>query len=43
MRSSVPDEVATITADALPAYAGEDFAETVTRFRRTRADLVALE
>ena len=36
------DQVAVITAEALPAHAGEPFAETVTRFRRTRADLVGL-
>ncbi len=37
-----PDEVAEITAETLPAHAGESFAETVTRFRRTRADLGGL-
>jgi uncharacterized protein (TIGR03083 family) len=35
-------EVAQITAETLPEHAGESFAETVTRFRRTRADLVGL-
>jgi uncharacterized protein (TIGR03083 family) len=35
-------EVEEITAEVLPQHAGESFAETVTRFRRTRADLVAL-
>ena len=35
-------EVAEITAETLPEHAGEPFAETVTRFRRTRADLVGL-
>ncbi len=35
-------EVAQITAETLPEHAGESFAETVTRFRRTRAYLVGL-
>jgi uncharacterized protein (TIGR03083 family) len=35
-------EVEEITAETLPEHAGESFAETVTRFRRTRADLVGL-
>ncbi len=35
-----PAEVETITAATLPEHEGEPFAETVTRFRRTRADLV---
>jgi uncharacterized protein (TIGR03083 family) len=36
------DEVAEITGAALPERAEESFATTVTRFRRTRADLIAL-
>ncbi len=35
-------EVEAITRDALPQHAGESFAETVTRFRRTRSELVSL-
>jgi uncharacterized protein (TIGR03083 family) len=35
-------EVATITHDVLPQHVGESFATTVTRFRRTRQDLIAL-
>jgi len=37
-----PDDVAVITADDLPARTAEPFAETVTRFRRTRARLTEL-
>jgi uncharacterized protein (TIGR03083 family) len=35
-------EVEEITATTLPEHAGEAFAQTVTRFRRTRADLIGL-
>src|SRR5262249_41008783 len=35
-------EVAAITHEMLPQHAGESFAETVTRFRRTRRELVEL-
>jgi uncharacterized protein (TIGR03083 family) len=35
-------EVPAITAEHAAHHTGESFAETVTRFRRTRADLVAL-
>jgi uncharacterized protein (TIGR03083 family) len=35
-------EVTEITAEHLSDHAGESFAETVTRFRRTRADLIGL-
>jgi uncharacterized protein (TIGR03083 family) len=35
-------EVEAITAETLPQHAGESFGETVTRFRRTRSELVAL-
>jgi uncharacterized protein (TIGR03083 family) len=37
-----PDDVAVITARDLPERAGEAFAETVARFRRTRARLADL-
>jgi uncharacterized protein (TIGR03083 family) len=37
-----PDEVAVITADDLPGRVGEPFAETVTRFHRTREVLGGL-
>ena len=37
-----PDDVAAITANDLPTRVGEPFAETVTRFRRTRAALGGL-
>ncbi len=35
-------EVAVITDETLPQYAGESFAETVARFRRTRRELIEL-
>lgn len=35
-------EVQQITAETLPEHAGEAFADTVTRFRGTRSDLVGL-
>jgi uncharacterized protein (TIGR03083 family) len=35
-------DMPTITAEHATRYAGESFAETVTRFRRTRAELIAL-
>jgi len=36
------NEVEAITAEALPSCDGESFAETVTRFRRTRSELAGL-
>jgi uncharacterized protein (TIGR03083 family) len=36
------NEAEVITHEMLPQYAGESFAETVTRFRRTRRDLIEL-
>jgi uncharacterized protein (TIGR03083 family) len=35
-------EVSAITHETLPQHAGESFAETVTRFRRTRRELIGL-
>jgi uncharacterized protein (TIGR03083 family) len=37
-----PNDVAEITAEDLPQHRGESFAETVTRFRRTREQLIGL-
>jgi uncharacterized protein (TIGR03083 family) len=37
-----PDDVAAITHEDLPVHAGEAFADTVERYRRTRASLIGL-